>query len=114
MGKLAIIALCGAALPLLQGCSAGSRTPYGERSCGLLACITSPYLKAKLGPSMIGQPVSAALSAAGAPDSSYSTDGAETLTWRREQAYQGGMLQCSETITARGGVISGYRFNGHC
>lgn len=105
---LALIAVTACTAP--QGDEA-----YGRRACGALACITSPYLKAKLSPAVIGQPVSAALARAGAPSNSYrAADGTEHLAWRREQRYGDGMLACEERIVVGGGRIADYRFDGHC
>lgn len=86
-----------------------------NRSCGLLACISSPYLAAKIGPDIIGAPVSLALTRAGAPSASYrGADGTETLSWRRQQQDGGMQLACEETVTVRGGTVATYSANGHC
>lgn len=88
---------------------------YGRRACGLLACVSSPYLRAKLSPSIIGQPVGAALTSAGAPTNTYRSGDAEHLTWRRTQNDASlGMLACEETVRAEKGRIVSYRFDGHC
>ncbi len=86
-----------------------------NRSCGLIGCMTSPYLAAKIGPGVIGGPVSLPVSIAGAPSASYrAADGTETLSWRRQQQDGGMQLACEETVTARGGIVATYSANGHC
>lgn len=109
-----------AALLALAHCAAPPRhqQPPGvsiERSCGLIGCISSPYLAARIGPGIIGAPVTAAVASAGAPSASYrAPDGSETLTWRREQRDGGMQLACEETITARDGRVATYSARGHC
>ncbi len=86
-----------------------------NRSCGLIGCLSSPYLAAKLSPGIIGGPVSLPVSMAGAPTSSYrAADGTETLSWRRQQQDGGMQLACEETVTAKGGIVATYSANGHC
>lgn len=100
----------------LTGCGDPNRkTTHGVNACGLLACISSPYLKAKFSPLMIGRHISEAIALAGSPTSSYK-DGAgeEYLTWRRTQEYGGGILACQELLQVRGTMIVDYRYDGHC
>lgn len=106
--------IIAAAAIALSACSNQS-SPYGTKSCGLIGCVSSAHLKAKLSPAMIGKPVSAAISAAGAPTSSYSTGGIDYLTWRREQQDPSlGLLACTESITVKDGKVTDYHFEGHC
>lgn len=104
-------------LALLVGCTAGQQSSaYGSRSCGLLGCVSSSYLKARLSPAIVGQPVATAIQAAGgAPSSSYTdAGGTEYLTWQRVQQDGGSQYACTESVSARGGIVVGYRFDGHC
>jgi len=108
-----------AALLALAACGAPPRPAQPgvsiNRSCGLIGCLSSPYLAARLSPGIIGGPVSLPVSMAGAPTASYrGADGSETLTWRREQRDSGMQLACEETVTARGGIVATYSANGHC
>ena len=100
----------------LQGCGpVGEQSPYGTRSCGLIACISSPYLRAKLDPSVIGQPVSVSISKAGIPDKSFQIQDTLYLSWERIQdSPDTGLLSCTETITVKNAIIQTYRFDGHC
>ena len=109
-----LFAAATATLIGLTACAAQNNSPYGRRACGLLACISSPYLKAKLTPSMIGSPVSVALREAGAPTSSYRDGDDDHLVWRREQRDGSALYSCEERIVARRGIITSYRFDGHC
>ena len=101
---------------LLSACVNPNQTSqYGERRCGLLGCISSPYLKAKFDGSIIGQPVSTAIMKAGAPTSTYSNSGTDYLTWRREQRDSSfGLLACEEALVVRDSTVRDYRFQGHC
>lgn len=108
------LAIAPAVLIVLSACAAQNESPYGRRACGLLACISSPYLKAKLSPSMIGSPVSVALRAAGAPTSSYRNGDEDHLVWRREQRDGAALYTCEERVVASKGVVTSYRFDGNC
>jgi hypothetical protein len=44
--------------------------PPSQPSCGLLGCVSSPFLRAKLGDRVVGRPVSEAVGIAGAPTAS--------------------------------------------
>lgn len=85
--------------------------PPSHRRCGLFGCISSPYLRARLGDAFT---VSAAVATAGAPTSSVDVGSGRFLTWRRTQFFHGGILSCEETIAARGDRIVAYRFEGNC
>lgn len=85
--------------------------PPSHRSCGLFGCISSPYLRAKLGDAST---VAEAVGLAGAPDSSTAVGSGKFLTWRRTQRFDGGELSCSETIGAIGNRVVSYRFDGNC
>lgn len=101
-----IMVLCVAAL---AGCAAP------RAGCGLIGCVSSGYLAARLGPSIVGQPVTRAIGMAGAPDGSYSSGGFDYLTWRRSQQDGSlGQLSCTESIKAQGGTVVDYRSEGNC
>lgn len=77
-------------------------------------CVSSGHLKAKLSPTVIGEPVAVALQRAGAPNSSYRDGDQDYLTWRRTQRDGSALYSCEERVTARKGVIVSYRFDGNC
>lgn len=106
--------ILAALLLVLGACNTNQTTSHGTKSCGLLGCVSSPYLAAKLSPAMIGQPVSVAMNAAGAPTQSASDGSTSWYTWRREQQDGGSLYACTETITAVDGKITDYRYDGHC
>ncbi len=110
-----ILVIAATAILALAGCSTDQTTAHGTKRCGLVGCVSSPFLAAKLSPTIIGQPPSAAISRAGAPTDSYSSGGVDYLTWRREQNDPSlGLLACTETVTVTNGTITDYRFDGHC
>lgn len=83
--------------------------------CGLIGCVTSGYLKARLGPEYVGRPVAEAISRAGAPAGHTVAGGDDFYTWERTQSDRGlGQLSCRETITARDGWIVNYSRAGNC
>lgn len=96
---------------LICGCAPQS-TP-GQR-CGLLGCISSPYTKAKLHPSVVGTPIQAVIRSMGPPDKSYKDSvGTETISWTRTQHDSGvGTISCTEIITVINGVVSSHSRNG--
>lgn len=104
-----------ACLLALTAC-ANASDQYGSRSCGLIGCVSSPYLKAKFSPDIIGAPVASAIAAAGAPDSTYTdpSSGISYLTWRRTQQDGGGVLSCQEVLTVKDSIVRNYRYDGHC
>ncbi len=87
---------------------------YDTRSCGLLACVSSGYLAAKLGPDLLGQPVGAALDRAGAPSATFNVAGVDYLSWRRQQQDGGAVYSCEERIQTRGGRVTDYSRSGNC
>lgn len=104
-------------LGILLDATACTSTDSANTKCGVIGCVSSPYLKAKGGTGLIGQPVAAAMATmGGAPTSSYqASDGIQTLTWSRvQQDETTGQLACSETLTVKGGLIVGYVADGHC
>lgn len=88
--------------------------PPSQQNCGLLGCVSSPYLKAKLSPDLIGHPVSEAIGLAGAPDNSVPIGNVTYLTWRRVQRDGSALYACQETVSVRDNRIGGYRFEGNC
>ena len=50
--------------------AAAAQLPPSQPSCGLLGCVSSPFLRAKLGDRVVGRPVSEAVGIAGAPTAS--------------------------------------------
>lgn len=105
-------------LLLLGGCGATSSPDAKiERQCGVIACITSPYLQAKGGSNVIGLPIAAAISKMGsAPTSSVDLGNGSTLmSWNRTQTSNDfGTLSCTENITVMNGVVTDYSGKGHC
>lgn len=102
---------------LLTGCAATQPDDNIKRHCGLIACITSPYLQAKGGSALVGMPVAAAISRMGsAPTSSVDIGNGSTLmSWIRTQSGNDfGTLSCTENITVKNGVVTDYSGQGHC
>ena len=88
--------------------------PPSHRNCGLLGCVSSPYLQAKLGYGIVGRPVGDAIGLAGAPTASVTTGSVTYLTWRRVQQDRSALYVCEETVSVRNNRIGGYRFDGNC
>lgn len=89
-----------------------------HEGCGLIGCITSPYLQARgSAHALIGYPVATAVSVmGGAPTSQVDLgDGTRAMTWTRSQNDRDfGQLSCSETVIIRGTTINQYSRRGHC
>lgn len=98
----------------LAACTSEARQ---HRGCGLLGCLSSPYLQARGSERLIGQPVEQAIAAlGGAPDSALDIgDTKRVLTWSRVQTDASvGTLSCTETLIEQDGRVTGYSAEGHC
>ena len=95
---------------VLAGCGAP------REGCGLLGCVSSPYLQAR-GTNAIGQSVQSAVAQmGGAPDSAIQINASTSvMTWRRQQYDASlGQLACTETLTAVNGMVLQYSHRGNC
>ena len=106
-------------LVALGSCTANSNTATHdkiERQCGLIGCVSSPYLHAKGSTKLIGTPVASAVSQMGsAPTSSVDLGNGTTLmSWTRNQHGDAGMLSCTENVTVKSGTVIDYSGKGHC
>ena len=84
--------------------------------CGLIGCITSPYLQAR-GKNLVGaDPATAISTMGGAPQTALQIDANTTvLTWSRQQnTPEAGFLACSETLFFVSGRVARYEKRGHC
>jgi hypothetical protein len=97
-----------------QAAAAELRLPPSQPNCGLLGCVSSPFLRAKLGDRVVGRPVSEAVGIAGAPTASVAVGNITYLTWRRMQRDGSALYVCEETVSVRDSQIGGYRFEGNC
>lgn len=105
------------AATVLVGCGTmGSRdSKWGSRRCGLIGCITSPDLKARLSPQIVGRPLSEVIQRMGPPDKTYQDGTNQYLSWvRTNNTADFGTLSCTETVTARASTVVNYRFDGNC
>jgi hypothetical protein len=103
-----------AAIALTAGITACAPPQEG---CGLIGCITTPYLRARGTLGLQGAPVSEAIMVmGGAPTSNVDIgNGQRVMTWQRDQNdREFGFLSCSETITTEGQRITQYMRRGHC
>jgi hypothetical protein len=108
-------------LPLLMFVGGCTATPNAtndkiERSCGLLGCISSPYLHAKGSASLIGMPLASAVAQMGsAPTSSVDLGNGTTLmSWTRTQTDDMGLASCTENLTVKNGMVIDYSGKGNC
>lgn len=84
--------------------------------CGLIGCVSSPYLRAR-GQNLIGASISTAIATmGGAPTSTYDINPTtKVATWTRQQSDPSfGFLSCSETLTFNDGAVVNYARNGNC
>jgi hypothetical protein len=61
--------------------------PPPGSGCGIIGCASSPYLRARGGPALVGQPVMQAVAVmGGAPTGQFQVDAqTQVLTWQRQQ-----------------------------
>lgn len=105
---------------IISICSCNSSSKLDQkidRRCGVIACITSPYLAAKGGSQLIGVPVAAAVATMGsAPTSSVDLgNGSMLMSWIKTQDDRDlGLLSCTENLTVKNGLVIDYSGKGHC
>ena len=102
---------------VLAATAALSACAPSQNGCGLLACITSPYLRAKAGPGIVGMPLPAAIATmGGAPTSTVESGPGRTfMTWTRTQNDRDtGLLSCNESLEVQAGRVIGWMAQGHC
>jgi hypothetical protein len=88
---------------------------FGERNCGVLGCISSPYLQARMDGSVIGKPIATVIQKMGLPDKTYQDGSVQYLSWvRMTEDAELGEMRCTETVTVQGGTVASYHFNGNC
>lgn len=85
--------------------------------CGVLACVSTPYTRAKGGQFVVSHPLPTVLQVmGGAPTSAVDMGGGQrAMTWVRSQnTLEVGFLSCSETVIFNGDRAASYQRQGQC
>lgn len=88
-----------------------------QEGCGLIGCVSSPYLRARGNAGLVGASLASVIAFFGeAPSSSVDIgNGQRVMTWTRSQSDRDmGFLSCSETITVGADRVTGYSRRGNC
>ena len=104
------------AMGIALGAAGCQQRDTAGSQCGLLGCISSPYLAAR-GKNLVGADVATAVSTmGGTPSGVLQADATTTImTWARQQNTPDfGLLACSETLYFQSGRVVKYEKRGHC